>query len=56
MYYRYAEEGIEALQQANQLRPRSRFKKWKHVTTTKFHAFLAIIINMGLLWENCMGI
>ena len=46
---RYAEQRIEALRQANQLRPRSRFANWRPVTITEFHAFLAIIMNMGLI-------
>ena len=48
-FSRYAEERIQALRQANQLRPRSRFANWKPVMTTEFHAFLTIIINMGLI-------
>ena len=46
---RYAEQRIEALRQANQLRPRSRFANWRPVTIKEFHAFLAIIMNMGLI-------
>ena len=48
-FSRYAAARIEALRQANQLTPRSRFATWQPVTVNEFHAFLAVILNMGLI-------
>ena len=48
-YYRYTASRIEALRQANQLRPRSRFATWQPISMTDLRGFLAIILNMGLI-------
>ena len=46
---RYAASRIEALREANQLRPRSRFGSWQPVSGQEMRAFFAIILNMGLI-------
>ena len=48
-FSRYAAARIEALRQANQLTPRSRFATWQPITVNEFHAFLAVILNVGLI-------
>ena len=46
---RYASSRIEALREANQLKPKSRFGSWEPVDMEEMRAFFAIIINMGLI-------
>ena len=46
---RYAASRIEALREANQLKPKSRFGSWKPVDIAEMRAFFAIILNMGLI-------
>ena len=46
---RYAASRIAALQEANQLRPKSRFTTWQPVSVKEMWAFLGIILNMGLI-------
>ena len=40
---------IEALREANQLKPKSRFGSWKPVDMVGMRAFFSIILNMGLI-------
>ena len=46
---RYAASRIEALREANQLKPKSRFASWKPVDMVEMRAFFSIILNMGLI-------
>ena len=46
---RYAASRIAALQEANQLRAKSRFATWQPVSVEEMWAFLGIILNMGLI-------
>ena len=47
--YRYAAARIDALRQDDQLTPRSRFTNWQPISISDFRAFLAVILNMGLI-------
>ena len=52
MFYnipRYAANRIQALRDANQLKPKSRFASWHPVGMEEMRAFFAIILTMGLL-------
>ena len=49
IFIRYAAERILKLEAEGKLTPRSRFAKWKPVTISDLHGFLAIILNMGLI-------
>ena len=46
---RYAAGRIQALRDANQLRPRSRFASWRPVSMEEMRAVFAILLNMGLI-------
>ena len=47
--YRYAAARIDALRQADHLTPRSRFMNWQPISVSDLRAFLAVILNMGLI-------
>ena len=47
--YRYASERIATLEQQGQIRPRSRFRRWKPVTLSEMKGFISAILNMGII-------
>ena len=47
--YRCASERIATLEQQGQLRPRSRFRRWKPVTLSEMKGFISAILNMGII-------
>ncbi len=48
-HYRYAKEKIQSLEAANLLTTHCRFSKWTPVTEAEMYAFLAVILNMGII-------
>jgi len=46
---RYATERIATLERQGSLRPKSRFHRWKAVTRVEMKAFIAAILNMGII-------
>ena len=49
LHYRYAGERIEKIRTAGKLTKRCRFSNWKDVSATEMRAFLALILNMGII-------
>ena len=46
---RYASEHLQGLTSSNSLTPSSRKSKWTPVTVTEMKAFIALVLNMGLI-------
>ena len=54
---RYASEKISQLEAQANIRQQSRFRKWTPLTPEEFLGFLAIVLNMGVIywktsWES----